>query len=127
MRKFFTIIAAGVLAFSLVACQTDAEVASENLSKAADQFEIARRIVFINGITDSYVFEIQGFCSIQPDMGEAQLEVTCKTDSGYKKHFLGLSDNLTYFVEQLEPIGVSTDRYRVVFKPSTIIPDIEVD
>jgi hypothetical protein len=43
-----------------------------------------------------------------------------------QKHFLGLSDNVTFFAEQLEPAAVNTYRYRVIFKPSVIIPDINV-
>jgi hypothetical protein len=108
--------------------QTDAEVASENLSTAADQFEIDRRIVFYNGITDGWMLSIEGRCSIEVDTADVQLEVTCKTGkSEFKKHFLGLSDNVTYFVEQLSSAKVSTYRYRVIFKPSTIVPDVDVD
>lgn len=110
---------------TLVACDTDADVASRNLSLEADQFRIDRRIVFYNGITDSYMLTIEGRCSIY-DEGY-QLEVTCKIGpDAYKKHFLGLSDNVTYFVEQLETHDVSVYNYQVVFKPSVIIPDIEV-
>ena len=108
---------------------TDASVASHNLSKASDQFEILRRVVFLNGITDSTPLEIIGLCSIHDETarGGGQLEVTCKTGHGqYKKHFLGLSDNMTYFVEQLEPRGVSVHHYRVVFKPQTILPDVDL-
>ncbi|MCE4161651.1 hypothetical protein GN300_06990 [Rhodococcus sp. Ni2] len=107
---------------TVTACSTDAEVASKNLSKAADQFEIDRRIVFFNGITDKYLLTIEGRCSIEPDGGK--LDVTCKTAGGFKKHFLGLSDNVSYFVEQLEGASVSTDHYRVIFKPETIIPNV---
>lgn len=121
-------IAAATLAALTVAgaagCSTDADVASENLSKAADQFEITRRIVFFNGITDKYLLEIEGRCSIHDE--NRQLEVTCKTQGGeYKKHFLGLSDNVSYIAEQLEGANVSTDHYRVIFKPEVIIPDVD--
>lgn len=103
----------------------DADVASKNLSTAADNFEILRRVVFFNGITDTYLLSIEGFCSIN-DQGN-QLEVTCKLgDDQFKKHFLGLSDNVSYFVEQLESANVSTSHYRVIFKPSVIVPDIDV-
>lgn len=123
MKKIITAVVAGVLILS--ACSnTDADVASENLSKAADQFEIQRRIVFLNGITDTYMLTIEGLCSITDELN--QLEVTCKTGKNeYKKHFLGLSDNVSYFVEQMESADVSTSRYRVVFKPSTLIPDFQ--
>jgi hypothetical protein len=107
---------------------SDAAVVSENLSTAADQFEIDRRIVFYNGITDSYMLTIEGRCSIEADEVDAQLEVTCKVGKEeYKKHFLGLSDNVTYFVEQTESVSASSYRYRVIFKPSVIVPDVEVD
>ena len=126
MNKLTITAAALVSALALTAC-SDADVASANLSKAADQFEIARRVVFYNGITDSYMLTIEGLCSLGNSDSRGQLTVTCKTGpAAYKKHFLGLSDNVTYFVEQLEPADVNTYRYRVVFKPSIIIPDFDV-
>jgi hypothetical protein len=106
----------------------EADVASSNVSKAADQFEVDRRIVFYNGITNEYILVIEGKCSLGnfDDVGE--LSVTCKTGHDqYKKHFLGLSDNVTYFAEQIGSIGASGYQYRVIFRPAQIIPDIEVD
>lgn len=123
-KKIALVLAALPLMGGLGACSSDADVASENLSKAADNFEIQRRIVFFNGITDTYLLSIEGRCSINDDGN--QLEVTCKVGGAFKKHFLGLSDNVSYFVEQVENANVSTSHYRVVFKPSTIIPDIDV-
>ena len=108
----------------LAACQRDADVASYNLSQAADMFEIDRRVVFYNGITSDYILQLEGRCSIKDQ--SKQLEVTCKTGPDqYKKHFLGLSDNVTYFAEQINSKGVSVYHYRVVFKPQTIIPDVD--
>lgn len=105
----------------------DADVASQNLVRAADNFEINRRVVFFNGITDNYLLEIEGKCSIKADTMDSQLEVICKTgDEQYKKHFLGLSDNVAYFVEHLEPTTASAYHYRVTFKPQMIIPDIDL-
>lgn len=117
-----------VMAVSVVGC-SDAEVASTNLSTAADNFEINRRVVFFNGITDKYLLVIEGRSSIKADTTDGQLEVTVKTGPGeheYKKHFLGLSDNVSYFVEQLEPAKVDEYHYRVIFKPEVIAPDIEL-
>jgi hypothetical protein len=126
MRRVLSALGIVGVALSLGAC-TDAEMASQNISKAADYFEINRRIIFYNGITDNYMLTIEGRCSIKKDNMDNQLEVTCKTSpTEYKKHFLGISDNVTYFVEQLEYANVSTYQYRVVFKPSAIMPDIEV-
>ena len=123
MKKVLT---AAVLAVALISgCSTDSQVASHNLSRAADMFEIDRRIVFYNGITDSYLLTIEGRCSIEDQ--RSQLEVTCKTGgASYKKHFLGLSDNVTYFAEQLDSVNVSVYRYKVIFKPEVIIPDVDL-
>lgn len=123
MTKISLSIIAVCAAASLAAC-SDAEVASRNLSRAADQFEINRRIVFYNGITGNYMLTIEGLCSQEPK--DRKLEVTCKTGpSAYKKHFLGLSDNVTYFSEQMEPAQANVYHYRVIFKPSVIVPDID--
>lgn len=126
MKKVFAIGAAVMIAFGLTACDIDdAQVASQNLSKSADNFEIERRVVFFNGITDKYLLSIEGLCSIT-DQGN-QLEVTCKVgEDEYKKHFLGLSDNVSYFIEQLEASEADAYRYRVTFKPEVIIPDIDL-
>ena len=119
-------VAASLLA--LTACDRPADVASRNLSIAADQFEINRRIVFYNGITGAYILTIEGLCSLGNYDANRQLSVTCKTGPGaFKKHFLGLSDNVTYFAEQMEPAAADPYHYRVIFRPQVIIPDIQLD
>lgn len=106
---------------------TDADIASSNISKEADMFRINRRIVFYNGISGEYILVIEGFCSLGNADAAGELSVTCKTgDDSYKKHYLGLSDNVTYFSEQVESAGVNPNHYKVIFKPATIIPDIEI-
>ena len=122
MKRLFGIF---VMLPLLAACD-DASIASSNLSKAADMFEIDRRVVFYNGITGDYLLSLEGRCSIKNDNRDNQLEVTCKTGpDAFKKHFLGLSDNVTYFAEQLETKDVSLYHYRVIFKPQSIIPDVD--
>ncbi|MEU4709454.1 hypothetical protein AB0G00_23755 [Nocardia salmonicida] len=124
MKKTVAAVAAVLAALALAGCSTDADVVSANISKDSDQFKIDRRVVFFNGITDKYLLSVEGKCSIKDDGG--QLEVTCKTgDNEYKKHFLGLSDNVSYFVEQLQGANVSRYHYKVIFKPEAIIPDID--
>ena len=77
--------------------------------------------MFLNGITDTYLLSIEGLCSVEDQSN--QLEVTCKVgQTEYKKHFLGLSDNVTYFAEQLDGAQVSAYHYRVVFKPQADHP-----
>lgn len=110
---------------ALFAC-SDADIASQNLSKAADQFEINRRVVFYNGITGEYILSVEGLCSLGNRNSAETLSVTCKTGpKEFKKHYLGLSDNVTFFAEQLEARDVSTYHYRVIFKPQTILPDVD--
>jgi hypothetical protein len=132
MKKIVAPVVAVVLALGFTACSSadDADVVSENISKAADNFEINRRVVMFNGITDEYLLTIEGLCNIEDDGN--QLEVTCLTkdakdddDKQYKKHFLGLSDNVSYFVEQGESVNVSANHYRVTFKPQSIVPDVD--
>ncbi|MCP5030035.1 MAG: hypothetical protein GY929_27520 [Actinomycetia bacterium] len=126
--KRLALAAALAIGLTLTACSQPANVASRNPSIAADNFELDRRVIFFNGITDTYLMTIEGRCSIEADGLDGQLEVTCQTGPDeFKKHFLGLSDNVSYFVEQTEPAEVSVYRYRVVFRPSTIIPDAELD
>nr|DAR59609.1 MAG TPA: transmembrane cytochrome C oxidase subunit [Caudoviricetes sp.] len=125
-----TALLTAALAVGLSACSA-ADVASSNISQDSDNFRVHRRVVFVNGITDEYLLEIEGLCSIKDsadDNSKGQLEVTCKVgDDQYKKHFLGLSDNVTYVVEQLEPSTEDVYHYKVVFRPETILPDISVE
>lgn len=123
--SYVAVLAAIVACVLLSGCDSDAQMASRNLSQAADNFQINRRIVFFNGITDSYLLSIEGRCSFE--VGGNKVAVTCKTgENSYKKHSLGLSDNVSFFSEQLEPVQVSVYRYKVVFRPSAIIPDVDV-
>ena len=121
-----TIAAMTVAAISLTACLPDAQVASDNLSKSADMFEIQRRIVFYNGISGEYMLTIEGRCSISPSAN--RLDVTCKKGPNeFEKHFLGLSDNVTYFAEQTELADVSVYHNRIIWKPQSIIPDVDLN
>jgi hypothetical protein len=110
----------------LMGCNSEAEVASENLVVAAEKFQILRKVIFYNGITDSFIFAFEGLCSIE-DQGH-HVEVTCKDEDGaYLKHIQGLSDNVTYTVIQLSASPVSGYRPRILVRPETIIPDLELD
>lgn len=124
--KIIAPVVAVAVALLLAACNA-ADTASRNISYESDNFKVMRRIVFVNGITDKYLLSIEGLCSITKDKEDNQLEVTCKTgDSEYKKHFLGISDNVTYFVEQMDGSNVDTFHYKVAFRPETLLPDIDL-
>ncbi len=126
-KKLMLGIAAITLMIGVAGCQNDADVVSKNISTAADNFQVNRRIVFYNGINGEYMLTIEGLCSLGNYDSAKTVSVTCMTGPNeYKKHFLGLSDNVTFFVEQTDPSNVSKYFYKVTFKPSTIIPDIQV-
>ena len=129
MKKIITIMVLMLTLISLTSCERDAKTASRNLSKAADMFEIDRRVVFYNWITWEYILTIEGKCSISSSSSydmQWGFEVTCKVwDGQYKKHFLGLSDNVTYFAEQVQSKWVSVYHNRIIFKPQSILPDID--
>lgn len=125
-----------VLAIPLMvtACgSSKADVAAKNISTQAEQFKVARRIVAVNGITDKYLLAITGYCSVETeDSGLAgAASVTCKVGEDkkgnvlVKKSYLYLSDNVTFVVQQIDPIGVSASHYTVLFRPETIVPDID--
>lgn len=124
MKKLILALTATAL---LAGCDDDdATVASANLAKAADNFEINRRIVFYNGITDSYMLLIEGLCSMDLNANGTAFNVICKTGPGeYKRHTQVLSDNTSAFVEQLDGAKVSAYHYRVTFKPQSILPDVD--
>ena len=126
-NNFLRLVASYIIVVTIfTGCQKDSDIVSKNLSTQADMFEIDRRVVFYNSITNNYILSIEGKCSIKKDTKDNQLEVTCKTGQNlYKKHYLGISDNVTYFAEQLNPKQASAYHYRVIFKPQSITPDID--
>jgi hypothetical protein len=131
-KSIIEILAMIIIVIAIIKCLTgctDADIASQNISKEADMFRVKRRITFINLRSDEYLFSLIGNCSITTDNTDEQLEVTCKVgEDKYQKHFLRLSEETTYVVEQLEYSEVSKYDYEIVFKPKSIIPyKIEVD
>lgn len=123
-RGFLFAVAASAMMVS--GCVDDAQIATANLTKASDNFEINRRVVFYNGITDSYILTVEGFCSMDLNSAGTAFNVICKTGPGeYKRHTLVLADNVSAFVEQLDAAKVSAYHYRVTFKPQSIIPDVD--
>lgn len=120
------LLAVAVCGALLTGCARPADVASRNLSQAADNFEINRRVVFYNGITGAYILTIEGACSLDAS-GGSKVSITCKTGvDEFKKHYLGVSDNVTYFIEQLDTAKASVYHYRVTFNPSALVPDIRL-
>lgn len=125
MRKAIFVFMAAVLVAVFTGC-SDASVARANLETAEQNFQITRRVVFYNGITGEYILTIEGKLAITVDT-DGDVVVTVKTEDGsYLKHYLGLSDNVTYFSEALQGKDVSVSSYKVIFKPSVILPTVEL-
>jgi len=127
-RKLLMALSLAVTAPLLMANDSgcsDADVASHNLSEAAEQFEVPRRVTLYNVIQDEAIASVEGYCSVE--FYSSYSETTCMNDEGLAiKHMMEKSDNTTMIVEQVAPVGVSTYQYRLLVKPSVIIPDIDI-
>jgi hypothetical protein len=127
VKRTLGLVGAGLIGLLvLTGCTSAADQANENLSKAAENFEVPRRIVGINGITDRVLFSVEGFCSIEND--GRKLDVICKVDKAgnIERTTLGLSDNVTYVSTQMAGVKVDTFRPRIIFRPETIVPNFEL-
>lgn len=112
----------------LTGCSTEAERVSYNLSQEADNFNVVRQLTVINCIEGDVLFQMTGKLSIDVDELENQLEIIVEDGGTYVKHFVGLSDNVTYIVEDLN-LGandVAKYKYTLNFNPDMWIP-IEVE
>lgn len=124
MKNKFAKMILTTLLFAIALCGcTEADKVSYNLSQEADNFNDVRQITVINCIQGDVLFQMSGRMSIQPDVEENQLEVIVEHKEGlYKKHFIGLSDNVTYVVEDLEVDNVDQYSYTLNFNPKMWIP-----
>jgi hypothetical protein len=138
MKKITKIIGTAVLGATalivLAGCVSDADNASRNLSTAAEQFEVNRRITVTSGVTDTVVLEVEGRCSVETGSGENEatlagaLEITCKIgDNEYVKHFAIVGDNGMVAIQQLDTVDVSVYHHRVIIKPENILPEFDYE
>jgi hypothetical protein len=126
MKKSIRVIAIAVmllLVMSLFAgCQREAGRVSYNLSLEADNFNVARKLTVINQRTDTILFQMSGNFSIEKE-ADGDLAVIGEDENGkYYKHFICLSSEITYIVEDLGSTGVNKHAYEVNFNPSMILP-----
>jgi uncharacterized lipoprotein YehR (DUF1307 family) len=133
MKKIFKkviplMVLVTIMIVAFAGCQTEAEKVSYNLSQQADNFNVVRQLTVINCIEGDVIFQMTGKLSIEADTVDNQLEVTVEDNGTYVKHFIGLSDNVTYVVEDLN-LGandVAKYRYTLNFNPNMWIP-VEVE
>lgn len=125
-RKLLALLVVACVGGTLSAC-SEAERVSHNLSLQADNFNVVRQLTVINCIEGDVLFQMTGKMSITADTADNQLEIIVEDEDGtYKKHFVGLSDNVTYTVEDLGETDVSKYKYTLNFNPKMWIPaDVE--
>lgn len=113
-----------VVAF-IVGC-SEADRVSYNISQRADNFNVTRRLTVFNIRTDAVLFQMTGKFSIKTDNHDGQLEITCEVNDGeYSKHFVRLSDETTYIVEDLSGTEVSKYSYELNFLPQ-MVPGVKI-
>lgn len=126
MRRLKIFGVLGSVLMILVGC-SDAQVVTENIKKDSEQFKVLRRVIFMNNITGEYLFQAEGNCSVETNRDAGRLELTCKLgEDKYKVHYFGLSDNTSYIVEQMDWKEENKYKYKIIFKPESIIP-VEFD
>jgi hypothetical protein len=127
-NKILAVLVTALLGLMFLSgCSSDSEIASDNVSKDADNFKVLRKITFINTESDAVLFTVEGNMSITADKDDNQLEIIAKTGRDkFQKHILGLSPKTVYIVQQLEWHKASQYQFKIIFKPSTLVPDVEV-
>lgn len=129
-KRIVGIIALAVLTVGvLVGCDTQASRVEYNLTQEADNFNIVRQLTVINCLQGDVLFQMTGKMSITADVEDNQLEIIVENEDGnYTKHFVGLSDNVTYTIEDLN-LGkndVKKYKYTLNFNPNMWLPyDVE--
>lgn len=121
MKKIFITLMACMM-LMVTGC-TEADRVRENLAQEADNFNCVRRITVIDCITGDTLFQMEGRSSIVADTTDNQLEIITEYQKGqYNKQIIGLSDNVTYIVEDLEVTGTDPYHYEINFNPNMWIP-----
>ena len=122
-KKMLSIILVLGVMGVLIGCETQAQKVSYNLSQEADNFNNVRQLTVMNCITNEILFQMTGKLSIEADTADNQLEIIVEVENGvYKKHFVGLGDNVAYVVEDITGNNVSNYKYTLNFNPKMILP-----
>jgi len=123
MKKIKVLLAVLMTVIALTGCTTEADKVSQNLSLEADNFNVVRQLTVINCIQGDTLFQMTGKMSIKADSTDNQLEIVVEDENGnYQKHFIGLSDNVSYVVEQKGYKNVSKFKYTLNYNPKMWIP-----
>lgn len=122
-KKIMLLVVILVITAIMTACETQASRVSYNLSQEADNFNNIRQITVINCLQGDVLFQMTGKISITADTADNQLEIIVEDEEGnYKKHYIGLSDNVTYVVEDITSSNVNNYKYTLNFNPKMWLP-----
>lgn len=125
-KIFGAVAVLAVGAFVLSGCMSDADTADENIKKAAEQFEVQRTVVGINGITGDTIFYAEGRCSFE--QSGRRFDLTCRYGPDqYRKHVFIMGDQDSVSVTQEEPIDVSVYKTRIILKPESLLPEFDLE
>ena len=125
MKKIVAILlAVMMMATCLVGC-TEADNVNHNLSQAADNFQVTRKITVYNARTDMIILEMEGNMSLSNNSTN-ELVVTCMTGPNqYKKNYVYLNEYVIYVVEDITDTVTDPYHYKVHFY--TAMPDIDIN
>lgn len=102
---------------------SEAKRVSSNLSQESDNFNVVRKVTVIDAITNDVMFQMSGRMSIKADTKEKQLEIVVEDGKDkYQKHIIGLSDNVSYVVEDVDVPNVSKYKYEINYNPKMWVP-----
>ena len=124
MKKLIATAVAGA-AILLAGCSSQADVVSRNVSNDAEEFKVDRRIVAVNLITDEYLLQLTGKCSIETEEVKNRLAIICRVGADqYMKQYVGFTPGaqVAYTIEQLATSNVDSYRYQLILRPQQVVP-----
>lgn len=120
MKKLIVVV---LLLVTVLAGCSQADKVSQNMSEESDNFNVVRKVTVINAIKNDIIFQMSGRMSIKADKEDSQLEIVVEEKDGkYQKHIIGLSDNVSYVVEDVTTKNVSKYQYEINYNPKMWIP-----
>lgn len=123
MKKVIAILLVLVCLVGVLSGCSAASDVNHNLSQAADNFEVFRKITVYNARTDMIIMEMEGLMSLSNN-ATSELVVTCKVgENEYKKNYVYLNAYVIYVVEDIT--GTVTDPYHYKIHFYTALPDVD--
>ncbi len=119
--KIFGVTMLATTFLALSGC-TEADRVSTNLAQESDNFNVVRKVTVLNAITNDTMFEMTGKMSIKADTADKHLEIVVEDNGKYQKHIIGLSDNVSYIVQDLDVKDVDKYHYSINFNPKMWVP-----